>query len=70
MTKSHEKLPSIQRVKKILILRPNKKISVFRVMGLKILDRIGTHIFFFLIIFFILEKKNNFMNFERHSRFH
>ena len=27
------------------LLRPNKKISVFRVMGLKILGRIGTHIF-------------------------
>ena len=27
-------------------LRPNKKDSVFRVMGLKILGRVGTHIFF------------------------
>ena len=29
-----------------LKLRPNKKISVFRVTGLKILGRVGTHIFF------------------------
>ena len=27
-------------------LRPNKKISVFRVTGRKILGRVGTHIFF------------------------
>ena len=27
-------------------LRPNKKISVFAVTGLKILSRVGTHIFF------------------------
>ena len=32
-------------------VRPNKKISVFRVTGLKILGRVGTHIFF--IIFFL-----------------
>ena len=31
--------------------RPNKKISVFRVTGLKILGRVRTHIF--LIIFFL-----------------
>ena len=31
--------------------RPNKKISVCRVRGLKILGRVGTHIF--LIIFFL-----------------
>ena len=29
-----------------LKLRPNKKIRVFRVTGLKILDRVGTHFFF------------------------
>ena len=28
------------------ITRPNKKIIVFRVTGLKILGRVGTHIFF------------------------
>ena len=33
------------------LLRPNKKISVFLVTGLKILGRLGTHIF--LIIFFL-----------------
>ena len=31
------------------LIRPNKKICVFRVTGLKILGRVGTHIF--LIIF-------------------
>ena len=29
-----------------LLLRPNKKISVFRVTGLTILSRVGTHVFF------------------------
>ena len=28
------------------LVRPNKKISVFRETGLKILGRVGTHIFF------------------------
>ena len=28
-----------------MMLRPNKKISVFRVTGLKILGRVGTHFF-------------------------
>ena len=28
------------------MVRPNKEISVFRVTGLKILGRVGTHIFF------------------------
>ena len=36
--------------------------------GLKILGRVGTHIFFFLIIFFS-GKKYNFMHFERHFAF-
>ena len=35
----------------ILVLRPNKKISVFRVTGLKTLSRVGTHIFFLLYFF-------------------
>ena len=39
-----------------------KKISVFRVTGLKILGRVGTHIF--LIIYFS-GIKYNFMHFER-----
>ena len=30
---------------KLSIIRPNKKISVFRVTGLKILGRVGTHFF-------------------------
>ena len=41
-------------------LRPNKKISVFRVTGLKILGRAGTHtflIYFFSIILRILKGK-------------
>ena len=35
-----------------VLLRPNKKISVFPVTTLKILDRVGTHFlfFFFLIL--------------------
>ena len=37
------------------LYRPNKKISVFRVTGLKILGRVGTHIF--LIIIFSWKKK-------------
>ena len=41
-----------------------KKISVFRVTGWKILDRVGTHIFFFK-----LGIKFNFMHFERHIAF-
>ena len=46
-------------------IRSNKKISVFRAMGLKILGRvgsIGTHNFYFI---FFLEKRYNFMHFER-----
>ena len=54
------------RIKKSSVLlfqiRPNKKISVFRVTGLKILGRVGTHIFF-------LENIHNFMHFERHFTF-
>ena len=30
----------------VVKIRPNKKISVFRVTGLKILCRVGTHIIF------------------------
>ena len=47
------------------MVRRNKKISVFWVTGVKILGRVGTHIFF--------KKensgKNNFMHFERHFAF-
>ena len=39
------------------MLRPNKKISVFRVTGLKILGRVGTHIF--LLLFFSENLKKN-----------
>ena len=42
------------------LFRPNKKISVFRVTGLKILGRVGTHIFFLIY---------NFMHFEKHFAF-
>ena len=39
-------------------IRPNKELSVFRIMGLKILGRVGTHIFlnylFFVKIYMIL----------------
>ena len=41
-------------VQEILVLRPNKKISVFLVTGMKILARVGTHIF--LMFFFFWEK--------------
>ena len=40
--------------------------SVFRVIGLKNLGRVGTHIF--LIVFFS-GKKYNFMHFKRHFAF-
>ena len=46
----------------VILIRPNKKISVFWVTGLKIL-----HILFLLLLFF--GKKNNFMHFERHFAF-
>ena len=32
-------------------IRPNKKISVFRVTGLKILGRVGKQVVFFLVFF-------------------
>ena len=47
-------------------VRPNKKISVFRVMGLKILGRVGTH---FKKKNNNSGKKNNLMHFERHFSF-
>ena len=37
-----------------MLIRPNKKIGVFGVMSLKILGRVGTHIFFK----FVFEEKN------------
>ena len=46
-------------------MRPNKKISVFRVTGLKTLGRVGTYIF----ILFFRKKIYNFMHFERHFAF-
>ena len=51
----------------LIDVRPNKKISVFRVMGLKIFGRVGTHIFFFN--YFFSGKKNNLMHFESHFSF-
>ena len=45
--------------KKFYTVKPNIKISVFLVMGLKILDT----------NFFFLEKIDNFMHFERHFAF-
>ena len=47
-------------------LRPNKKISVFRVKGLKILGRVCTHFFF---NHFFSGKKYIFLHFERHFAF-
>ena len=40
-----------------LLAKAKYKISVFPVMGLKILGRVGTHIFFSLLFFF--EKFNS-----------
>ena len=36
-----------EQAHEILVLRPNRKISVLWVTGLKILGRVGTHIFIF-----------------------
>ena len=62
---------------KILVLtargvRPNEKISVFRVTGLKILGRIGTHIFISIIFFldFNMHKILFSSSPEKNSRFH
>ena len=52
----------------ILVLRPNKKISVFWVTGLKMLGRVlSRHTYFFF--FFFSGKKYDFMHFERHFVF-
>ena len=53
------------RDKAVKGLRPNEKISVSRVRGLKILGMVGKH--FFLIIFFFW-KNYNFMHFERQNK--
>ena len=45
-----------------LRLRRGIKISVFRVTGLKILGRVGTH-----VLIFYFWKKYNFMHFERRN---
>ena len=50
----------------INVLRPNKKISVFRITGLEILGRVGTQIFIYL---FFSGKKIIFMYFEGHFAF-
>ena len=41
----------------IIPLRPNKGMNVFQVTGLKILGRVGTHIFFLSGITWLLELK-------------
>ena len=38
---------TIQDERRLIIIRPNKKMSVFKVTGLKILGRVGTHIYIF-----------------------
>ena len=48
------------------LIRPNKKISVFRVTGLNILGREGTHIF---LNYFFSGKKYIFMHWEWHFTF-
>ena len=58
---------SLKKRELITLPRPNtKKLSVFWVTGLKILGRIGTHIFF---NYLFSGKKYNFMHFERHLAF-
>ena len=52
---------------KCILVSPNKK-SLFGVTGLKILGRVGTHVFF-CFCFFKSGKKYNFMHFERHYAF-
>ena len=52
-------LLSTQNICYIKLMRPNKKISVFLVTGLKKLGRVGR--------FFFLEKKYNFMPFKMHK---
>ena len=44
-----------------MLVLPNTTISVFQVIGLKILGRVGTHNFF--------REKFDFMHFERHFSF-
>ena len=46
-------------------VKPNKKITVFRVTGLKILGRVGT----FFLLFYHSGKIYNFMYFERRFAF-
>ena len=51
----------------MFLIQPNKKIKMFRVMGLKSLGRVSTHNFF--NYFFVWKKIYNFMHFERHVAF-
>ena len=44
---------TVNELNELRVIRPKKKISGFRVTGLKILGRVGTHIF---SIIFFLEK--------------
>ena len=45
-------------------VEPDKKITVFRVTDLKIIGRVGTHIFLFVFVF-LFQEKYNFKHFER-----
>ena len=40
-------------VSQVICIRPNKKISMFRVTSLKIFGRVGTLIFFFYYLYFL-----------------
>ena len=67
---THRALVCVLSCHKYLIkfdyIKPNVKISVFRVTGLKILGRVGgTH----FSNYFLSGKKYNFMHFERHFAF-
>ena len=59
-----EKLPANDSQTKPL--RSNKKISVFRETGLKIIGNVATHFFNY---FYFSGKKYNFMHFGRHIAF-
>ena len=52
---------NLKQCSTVFLLRPNKKISVFLVTGLKILGRVGTH-FFSGIFFMHFGRRNAFQN--------
>ena len=55
---------NLKQCSTVFLLRPNKKISVFLVTGLKILGRVGTHFFSGIFFLCILEGE---MPFKMHK---